>query len=126
MNKIKNQKLIVCIIDKNNADELMLHKNIWTFVIENNSQIIKNKSWHKLVVHDKNTKYNDMSLIKNDIETFNSDFNLFTNPKWLTNKHLEKYHSSLVIYITDENGFNIARNELNVLEIRAKTECFRH
>ena len=67
-----------------------------------------------------------MSLIKNDIETFNPGLTLLTNPKWLTNKHLEKSHSSLVIYITDENGFNIARDGLNVLGIRAKTECFRH
>ena len=81
VNKTKNQKLAISTIDKNNADELMLHKDIWIPLIGNYSQITKDEPWHKLIVHGINTKYNDMSLIKNDIETFNSDFNLFTNPK---------------------------------------------
>ena len=126
VNKTKNQKMAISTIDKNNADDLMLHKDIWTLLIDNFSQITKDEPWHKLIVHGINTKYNNMSLIKNNIETFNSGLTLFTNPKLLTDKHLEKSHSSLMIYITDENGFNIARDGLNVLGIRAKTECFRH
>ena len=32
-------------------------------------------------MHDINIKYNDMSLIKNDIEKFNSNFIFFINSK---------------------------------------------
>ena len=81
VNKTKNQKLAIFTIDKNSANELVLHKDIWTILIDNFSQISKGEPWHKLIVHGINTKYNDMSLIKNDIETFNPGLTLLTNSK---------------------------------------------
>ena len=44
MNKIKTQNLVIFIIDKKNADDLMLHKKICTFIIDNVSRINKNES----------------------------------------------------------------------------------
>ena len=96
VNKTKNQKLAISTVDNNNADELMLHKVILTPLIGNISPISKDEPWHKLIVHGIDTKYKNMSLIKNDIEKFNSGLILLIDSKWLKNKHLEKDHSSLV------------------------------
>ena len=124
--KTQNQNITITTIDKNNADELLLHKNIWTPILDNPIEITKDKQWFSLMAHGINTKYQDMSLIKNDIETFNPGIVLLTNPKWIHNlEKTEKQYSTLVLNV-DQESFKIARKGLNILGIRAKTECFRH
>ena len=74
------------------------------------------------MTHGISTNQN-LSFLKNDIEKFNLGIVLTNNPRWIK-PNTEKQYFTLVLNITNQTGLNIAKNGLNIFEIRAKTEVF--
>ena len=89
-----------------NADFLLEKQQVWVEIFSQNlNSIEKGFEWHKVVVHGISiipfSTSDGLSILKNEIETFNPDFKLLRNPKWLSSKKNKqnKKHESIVFAI---------------------------
>ena len=95
------------------AKFLIEHKEIWELIIPF-SKYQFDEEWSKLIVHKVPTKpfecEEGIYLLKEEIESYNKDLNieLVRPPNWLSQEEarLQKNHSSIIIYLSNQNLAN--------------------
>src|SRR5436190_5721672 len=91
------------------ADFLLQKKAIWEDIFSNKAQNIeKDKQWSKVVVHGVPIRPFSMdeglSLLKDEIETFNPGLKLLKNPIWLSSQENRQNNRHATILIAVENA----------------------
>ena len=109
-----SNNIVIKTTENHNAEDLLKHRDIWNDIIKP-TKVAKDETWHKVVVHGINTNYaSNMHVLKMEIEKHNNGIKLINDPKWISVKHLEKSHSSIIINSGDEQGLHKALNGLDV------------
>ena len=69
--------------ERNTAENLLQHKAIWEAKLDL-TQVRKNKKWHKIVLHGLLTatfqNKEGLKLLKDEVELFNKELKLVTEP----------------------------------------------
>ena len=91
------------------ADFLLQKKTIWEDIFSNKTQNIeKDKQWSKVVIHEVLIRLflinEDFSLLKDEIEIFNSDLKLLKNSIWLSSQENRQNNKHVTILIAVENA----------------------
>jgi len=76
--------IVLITMTEYNADFLLEKQQIWAEIFSQNiNSIEKSVKWHKIVVHEVSvisfSTSDDLSILRNEIEIFNSDFKLLRN-----------------------------------------------
>lgn len=113
------------------SKDLLQHQDVWSslFAIKH---IKKDEKWFKVIVHGIETDTfagpNGMTLLQEEIETFNKGLALVTLPHWLSKpeNRLGKKHSSVVIaFATQELATKAERSKLIIAGNSKHTAQYR-
>jgi len=84
----------------------------------------KNTKWYKIVVHEMSilsfSFSDDLSILRNEIEIFNSDLKLLRDSNWLSSEEnrQKKRHASIVFAIDNaEQAQKAIRKKLYIAEL---------
>ena len=105
-----------------NADFLLEKQQVWVEIFSQNLNFIeKGFEWHKVIVHEipiiSFLISDGLSILKNEIETFNPNLKLLRNPKWLSSEEnrQNKKHGSIVFAIENtEQAKKITEQKLYI------------
>jgi hypothetical protein len=88
----------------------------------------KDIPWHKVVLHGVSTQdFSDISLLFDEIRTFNKDLNPIGNPYWLTpeNKRATQLSGSIVVsFTTEQEALRAIKNRLYIGGISVRVEKY--
>ena len=91
-----------------NADFLLEKQQIWEEIFSQNIKSVKkNTKWYKIVVHEMSilsfSSSDDLSILRNEIEIFNSDLKLLRNSNWLSSEEnrQKKRHASIIFAVNN-------------------------
>ena len=109
----KSNNIIIKILKKNLANDLMKHQHISQPIVKL-AKTITNKIWHKILAHGINVRFvMNMHALKMNIEKFNSKMKLANDFKWIFARHLKISFSSVILNINDENKLSIVLHGFN-------------
>ena len=122
--------MMVITAEGNTAENLLQHKAIWEVKLDL-TQVRKNKKWHKIVLYKLSTatfqNKEGLKLLKNEVELFNKELKLVTEPVWLSTEEnrQHKMHSSAVIaFATQEEAQKALRTRIIVAGMSVHTAEF--
>ena len=100
--------IILTTMPEYDATYLLNKQQIWEeFFSQNLKFVEKSTKWYKIVVHEVSILSfsidDGMFVLKNEIETFNSNLKLLRNSNWLSSKENRqtKRHASIIFAIND-------------------------
>jgi chemotaxis protein histidine kinase CheA len=104
-----SQSIILTTMPDFSADFLLQKKAIWENIFSSKAQNIeKDRQWSKVVVYGVPVRPFSMdeglSLLKNEIETFNPGLKLLKNPIWLSSQENRQINRHATILIAVENA----------------------
>ena len=104
-----SQSIILTTMSDFSADFLLQKKTIWKDIFSSKAQNIeKDRQWSKVVVHGVLIRSFSMdeglSLLKDEIETFNPGLKLLKNPIWLSSQENRQNNRHVTILIAVENA----------------------
>src|SRR5437016_4433785 len=116
-----------------NADFLLEKQQIWKEIFSQNIRYIeKSTKWYKIVVHEVPilpfSSSDGLFVLKNEIETFNSDLKLLRNPNWLSieENRQNKRHASIVFTVNDaEQAQNAIKKKLYIAGLQLVAESYK-
>ena len=91
------------------ADFLLQKKTVWENIFSNTAQKIKKDThWSKIVIYEVSIESFSMdeglSLLKEEIETYNPELKLLKKPIWLSSQEKRQANSHASILIAVENA----------------------
>ncbi len=133
--------VILTTMSNFSADFLLEKQQIWEDIFSQNLKFIeKSTNWYKIVVHGVPvmpfSMDDGLTVLKDEIETFNSGLKLLRNPSWLTSEENRqtKRHASIVFAVdSEEQAQKAVRSRLYIAgeqliaesykSAEAKTQC---
>ena len=111
------------------ADYLLDKQAIWEPILGFSFvKAQKDIPWHKVVLHGVSTQdFSDISLLFDEIRTFNKDLNPIGNPYWLTpeNKRATQLSGSIVVsFTTEQEALRAIKNRLYIGGISVRVEKY--
>ena len=111
------------------ADYLLDKQAIWEPILGFSFvKAQKDIPWHKVVLHGVSTQdFSDISLLFDEIRTFNKDLNPIGNPYWLTpeNKRATQLSGSIVVsFTTEQEALRAIKNRLYIGGISVRAEKY--
>jgi hypothetical protein len=110
-----NLSIIITTMNDFSAKYLIESKETWESLIPFTKYQF-DEEWIKLIIHKVPTKpfecEEGLDLLKQEIEDYNDDIKLIRAPNWLTHEEtrLQKNHSSIIIYLSDQARANSILN----------------
>jgi hypothetical protein len=128
VSKTLGQNLVVTTTSAFTADFLLEKQDIWQHVVPFNTAQ-KDEPWHKVALHgiptaDFNTP-EGMSLVIEEIQTFNKGLKPIGTPYWLTSaerRQTQRAGSVAVAFGTEEEAERAIRNRLYIAGISVRVE----
>src|SRR6266513_143965 len=125
--------IVLTTMSEYNADFLLEKQQIWEEIFSQNIKSVeKNTKWHKIVVHEMPilsfSASDDLSILRNEIETFNSDLKLLRDSNWLSSEEnkQEKRHASIVFAVDNaEQAQKAIKKKLYITEVQLVAESYK-
>ena len=125
--------IILITMTEYNTDFLLEKQQIWTEIFSQNINFIeKSVKWHKIIVHEVSvisfSTSDDLSILRNEIEIFNSDFKLLRNSSWLSSEEnrQNKRHESIIFAIDNaEQAEQAIKKKLYIAESQLVAENYK-
>lgn len=125
--------IVLTTMSNYNADFLLEKQQVWEKIFSQNIRFIeKSTKWHKIVVHGVPvlpfSSSDGLSILRNEIETFNSEVKLLRDPNWLSSEESRqiKRHASIVFAVNDaEQAQKAIRNKLYIAELQLIAESYK-
>ena len=126
--------IILTTMSDFSADFLIQKKAVWEELVDKIvRKVEKNIHWSRIVIHEVSTESfstdEDSQILKNEIETYNSQLKLMKRSSWLIseeNRKLKK-HASIVIAVESAKQANFALyNKLCIAGLWLKTQKYEN
>jgi len=125
--------IVLTTMSEYNADFLLEKQQIWEEIFSQNIKSVKkNTKWHKIVVHEISilsfSFSDDLSILRNEIEIFNSDLKLLRDSNWLSSEEnrQKKRHASIVFAVDNaEQAQKAIRKKLYIAELQLVAESYK-
>ena len=125
--------IVLTTMSEYNADFLLEKQQIWEEIFSQNIKSVeKNTKWHKIVVHEMSilsfSVSDDLSILRNEIEIFNSDLKLLRDSNWLSSEEnrQEKRHASIVFAVDNaEQAQKAIKKKLYIAEVQLVAESYK-
>ena len=117
--------IVLTTMSEYNADFLLEKQQIWEEIFSQNIKSVeKNIKWHKIIVHEVSILFfsssDNLSILRNEIEIFNSDLKLLRDSNWLSSEEnrQEKRHASIVFAVDNaEQAQKAIKKKLYIAEL---------
>ncbi len=125
--------IVLTTMSEYNADFLLEKQQIWEEVFSQNIKSVeKNTKWHKIVMHEvlilSFSASDDLSILRDEIETFNSGFKLLRDSNWLSSEEnrQEKRHASIVFAVDSaEQAQKAIKKKLYIAGVQLVAESYK-
>ncbi len=125
--------IVLTTMSEYNADFLLEKQQIWEEIFSQNIKSVeKNIKWHKIIVHEVSilsfSSSDDLTIFRNEIEIFNSDFKLLRDSNWLSSEEnrQKKRHASIVFAVDNaEQAQKAIKKKLYIAELQLVAESYK-
>src|SRR5881394_2148209 len=125
--------IVLTTMSEYNADFLLEKQQIWEEIFSQNIKSVeKNTKWHKIVVHEMPilsfSASDGLSILRNEIEIFNSDLKLLRDSNWLSSEEnrQEKRHASIVFAVDNaEQAQKAIKKKLYIAGLQLVAESYK-
>jgi hypothetical protein len=125
--------IVLTTMPEFSADFLLKNQQIWKNLFSHNLKLVeKSTKWYKIVVHGVPVRpfstSDGLTVLRNEIETFNPYLKLLRDPNWLSSEENRqaKRHASIVFAVDNEEQAKKAiKNQLYIAGLQLVAESYK-
>ncbi len=118
--------IVLTTMSEYNADFLLEKQQIWEEIFSQNIKSVeKNIKWQSILSFSSS---DDLSILRNEIEIFNSDFKLLRDSNWLSfeENRQKKRHASIIFAVDNaEQAQKAIKKKLYIAELQLVAESYK-